>query len=101
MKNEQTGLEAVIAEMQKNYTPIEVPTFTQEGQVANNISWTTKQKHTHPIYRNLTVTICELRGHCMVWKDYKRPTGTRSICVFDNLTIDEACVEANKIVQFS
>jgi hypothetical protein len=73
-------------------------TFTTENQKGNNITTTTVQTLKHAIYSNIEVSISgrwNTKNECSVWVN----TGSRMTQKFSNLTLDQAIVEANKLVR--
>ena len=71
--------------------------FTKENQKENNISTTTSQTLNHSFYSNIEITISgrwNTEEECTVWVN----TGGRMTQRFSNINLDEAIIEANKLI---
>jgi hypothetical protein len=71
--------------------------FTTANQVSNVISVTTTQTVKHNFYSNITVTISgryNSNKDCSVWVN----TGSRMSRKFEALNLDQAIIEANKLI---
>jgi len=68
--------------------------FTTTNQKENNISRTTTQTCSHSIFSNLKVTISGHNNLFSVWSN----TGVRTFLNAEGLTLDQAIVEGNNLI---
>jgi len=69
-------------------------TFTRENQKGNDISRSTKQSLKHIRYSEIEITISGMSGEYSVWVK----SGKRMSQRFSELNLDQAIIEANKLL---